>query len=409
MDDAGHKNLIERYPEVGAVLPDNVYEGMLKADSKTHDHLLDLWKSNIKENVKRFLPKSGWLNDGYVGLGRHKAVIGIGAGGSLGKNKDHLKTISLADGTREFEEQDFILMASNHQLKPCLEAGIIPHFTMVSDGSPDLVDQFDVGATGKHTTLIANIISHPDVIKKWKGPVKFVCTKDNKIPEYVTEQTGEPMPQERCVVPGGNILNLSFALGIGLFRASVWMCVGNDLSFPAATDLKDRRKGYYEDGDYSTNIKSSRDEASHEFTWGGFELEENKIWMPKKNVRWKLKWMSTAPQLFFYKTWLEANALILWDNGQQFHVYNCTEGGILGVLLKEEMNNPEKYDEKFDPDNWFLMDEVTNGRWRTRTLQDACEEFHNAKQQLLGRPTWEGLVTQPGAQYATNTGRQIIH
>jgi hypothetical protein len=401
-----YKTLLENYPGMGAVMPDNVYEGLLKTDSKTIEHLMDSWKDNIKENVKRFLPSCGWLNDGYVSIGKNKAVIGIGSGPSLKKNKDYLKTVSLADGTREYEEQDFILMSSNHQIKDCLEEGIIPHFVMVSDASPDLAVQMDVGKSGKYTTLIANILTHPDVIEKWKGPVKFIVTRDAELPEYIAGLTGEPISRKRCVVPGGNILNLSFALGIGLFRASAWMCVGNDLSYSPADNLEDRRKGFYEDGDYTTNIKSRRDEASHELMWGGFDFPKSVLWTPSKDiVRWRLKWLCTAPQLFFYKTWLEANAMILWKHNQQFHIFNCSEDGILGVLLKEGVNIPEKYDEKFDPDNWFLMDEVTNGRWRTRTLEDACEEFHNAKQKLLGRTVWgQESIIQPAARYATNTG-----
>ncbi len=94
----------------------------------------------------------------------------------------------------------------------------------------------------------------------------------------------------------------------------------------------------------------------------------------------------------------------MWDLGAQFHIYNCTEGGIVGTVLKEEVNVPEKYDEKFDADNWRMMDEIApNGRWRTRTLHDACEEFHEAKERLLGR--W----TPPDAQSVIDSERRIIH
>ena len=100
--------------------------------------------------------------------------------------------------------------------------------------------------------------------------------------------------------------------------------------------------------------------------------------------------------------------MTLWDAGAQFHVYNCTEGGICGVLLKEDVNVPEKYDEKFDADNWFLMDEITRGRWRTRTLYHACEEFHEAKERLLG--TWKPKVnSHPGALPVIGLDRQTIH
>jgi hypothetical protein len=406
--EAEYKGLLKNYPKVGATMPKQVWNGIKKADHDTNEHLGELWENNVKENVKRFLPKHGWINDGYAGIGRYKAIIAVGSGPSLSKNKDYLKTVSLADGTRDYEKQDFIVMSSNHQLKGCFDAGIIPHFAMVADGSPNLAKQLDVGSAGRHTILLANIITHPDVVAKWKGPVKFVCPKSDKIMGIVSDVMGEEIDSNRCVTAGGNILNLSFTVGLGLFRASVWMCVGNDLSYPPATDLKDRRKGFYEDGDYSTNIKSKRDEAIHEFEWAGFTLPKSTIWTPKNNINWKGEWLWTAPTLFYYKSWLETNSMILWESGSQFHVYNCTEGGILGVLLKEEMNVAEKYDEKFNYDNWFLMDEISKGRWRTRTLWHACEEFHETKQKLLGRNAWPGVI-QSAVPYATNMGRQHTH
>jgi hypothetical protein len=280
---------------------------------------------------------------------------------------------------------------------------------MIGDGSPDLAKQMDVGKSGRFTTLIANIITSPDVIKAWKGPVKFVCPRNAATKALVEECLKEEIDEGRCVTSGGNIMNLSFSIGLGLFRASVWMCVGNDLSYPPATDLKDRRKGYYEDGDYSSNIESKRDEARNEFVWGGFKLKENTIWTPRNHIQWEGEWLYTATQLFLYKSWLETNSMLLWDTGNQFHVYNCSEGGILGVLLKEDMIPPEKYDEKFDPENWFLMDEISRGRWRTRTLWHACEEFHDAKERLFGRDKWQGSLIQPAARHATSSGRQTIH
>ena len=176
------------------------------------------------------------------------------------------------------------------------------------------------------------------------------------------------------------------------------------LSYPIADEKEDRRKGYYADGDYTTNIKSKRDEASHEFLWAGYRMAETTIWTPRNCFNVEFNQVFTAPQLFIYKVWLEANSTTLWDQGAQFHIYNCTEGGILGTLLKEDANTPEKYEEKFDADNWFLMDEITRGRWRTRTLFHACEEFHHAKERLLG--TWK---PQNDAQYAINTDLKNIH
>jgi hypothetical protein len=223
--------------------------------------------------------------------------------------------------------------------------------------------------------------------------------------ECAEKALGDKIDRQRCVTEGGNILNFSFVVGIGLFNASVWMCVGNDLSYPMHDDDEKRREDYYADGDYTTNIRSKRDEASNKFMWAGFTLPESNIWTPKHyvNVQWTR--LFTAPQLFVYKVWLEANSITLWEQGAQFHIYNCTEGGILGVLLKEDVNVPEKYDEKFDAENWFLMDEISKGRWRTRTLYHACEEFHDAKEKLLGRNVWD----KSGARYVTAGVPKIIH
>ena len=409
-DDKRHENLIDEFPNLGVTMPKQVFDAIRLADETTNDYLGDLWKSNVKENMSKFFPSCGWLNDGYAELGKYKAVITVGSGPSLKKNKDYLKTLSLTDGTREFEDQDFIVMTPNHQLKSCFKAGIIPHFGMLGDGSPDLADQMDVGDTGKYTTLIASIVASPDVIAKWKGPVKFICPKSPAVIEIVEEHLGKKLPEGWCVTGGGNIMNLSFSIGVGLFRSSVWMCVGNDLSYPVASNLKDRRKGYYEDGDYSTNIKSKRDEARNEIVWAGFKLRDNVIWSPRNTTLWEGEWRYTANQLFLYKSWLETNAMMLWDRGEQFHIYNCSEAGILGMMLKEEMIPPEKYDEKFDPDSWFLLDEISKGRWRTRSLFHACEEFHDAKIKLFGRDKWSSNPIISDVQSAKiGLGNKIIH
>ena len=396
MKDVDYQQLVSQYPKVGSVMPESVLTAMKDTDKKTRKHLKELWHDNITHNVKKHLPKHGWLNDGFADLGRHKAVIAIGAGPSFNKNQDYLKTVSLADGTRPVELQDFILMCSNHQIKPCLDAGIIPHFAMVADGSPDLVDQMDVGKNGKATVLIAALTTHPKVIEKWKGPVRFISQKNEQVMSSVEKALGEKVDRNRGVMEGGNIINMSFVLTIGLFRASVWMCVGNDLSYPMLDSAEERRKQYYADGDYTSNIKSRRDEAINVLSWAGFEYPNTPFILPRPYVNLNLVY--TSPQMFIYKTWLETNSVILWEAGNRFTLYNCSEGGILGVQLKADVTDPERYDEKFKPENWHLMDTVMPSKWRTRTLYQATEEFHKAKEQLL----WPGLRTNSVARPATS-------
>jgi hypothetical protein len=405
MKDIDYQNLVEVYPKLKAVLPECVLKHMKDTDKKTRKHLSKLWGDNIKQNVKHHFPKYGLLNDGFADIGRRKAVIAIGAGSSLKKNVNLLKMVSLADGIRPVEEQDFILMASNHQIKPCIEKGIIPHFAMVADGSPNLKPQMDVGGDGKHTILIASITTHPDVIDAWPGPVKFIIQKNEQVRTAFNKEYGKEIDPNKCITEGGNILNLSFLLSVALFRSSVWMCVGNDLSFPYIEEIEERRKQYYADGDYSTNIASKRDEAKNELAWAGVKYPESSL---ITNVNYiNLELVLTSPQMFVYKNWLETNSVLLWENGWRFKIYNCSEGGILGVNLKEDALDPEEYEAKFDPDNWFLMDSIMKGKWRTRKLSQAIEEFHKAKEILKRGTICLDLPTQFDAQYATNLG--LLH
>ena len=379
LDNTSYEKYKELYSDIGLVLPENVYDYIRDVDNRTKGYFEKDWINNTKDNLKHNF-KDGWINDGYEGLARNKAVIAVGAGPSFNRNKDVLHHVSTIDGMREFQYQDFITIVSNHQIKPCLEMGIIPHFAILGDASKNLESQMDVGEDGKYTTLIANIYSHPDVVKKWPGPVRFITGGSPEILEVIDKHLGYLYDRRRCTVGGGNVLNLAFMISMGLFKASAWICVGNDLSFPRHEDLNERRKGFYADGDYSTNIKSKRDEAEKELAWMGYEFPNGEIISPLNYVNFKL--VNTSKQMFVYKTWLEATSLLSWKKGSLYTLYNCSEQGILGVVLKEDAQDPEKRNERLDGEKWMLMDEVAPNRWRTYKLEDALREFMAAKTHL---------------------------
>jgi hypothetical protein len=71
---------------------------------------------------------------------------------------------------------------------------------------------------------------------------------------------------------------------------------------------------------------------------------------------------------------METNAAILAAK-TPMTIYNCSEGGILGVLKR----NDQDYE---DSSSWYLYDEVLRGKWRTRKLKDALREFLLARQEL---------------------------
>jgi len=390
MDEQDYQQYKDVYKDIGLVIPENVFSYITDVDGKTMTHFEKEWAKNAKANLKHHMKKGGWINDGFGDIARDKAVISIGAGPSYNRNVDTLYALSTTDGIKDFEYQDFITIASNHQVKPCFEKGIIPHFAIVGDSSANLKSQLDVGEVGKHTILIANLIADPDVVSAWPGPVKFITNKNEKILKVIEDHDGKPYDPQRCFVGGGNVLNLSFMIAVGLFRTSAWMCVGNDLSFPRSDDKDERRQGFYADGDYSTNIKSKRDEAKDDLSWMGFEFSDNIIQTPRPYVNFKI--FNTSNQMFVYKAWLEASALLSWEKGSKYTIYNCSEQGILGMVLKEDAQDPDKYKEKFDHNNWLMMDEIAKNRWRTYKLEDAAKEFIGAKNYLYSRQ--QGVLMQ---------------
>jgi hypothetical protein len=146
-------------------------------------------------------------------------------------------------------------------------------------------------------------------------------------------------------------------------------------------DDEQRRKNYYVDGDYSTNKATGRDEAELKQEWMGFSLSRTNIISNEATQKYniELNRVATTPNLWVYKTWLESR-VVAWaeqeNNPIPFHYYNCSEGGIAGVLCKTE-----EADERTNIENWLMLDEICK-RWKTRLFEDAIGEFLMAKDGL---------------------------
>lgn len=387
-----YKKLVEKDGTIGKVISEKVWDFVQHGNETTTAILEETWIKNIKENIKKFYKKCGPVGD-LKGLGRNKAVIAIGAGPSLKNNIDYLKDLSLLDGTKPYEDQDFIFISSNHQFKPCLKRGIIPHFVMLCDAADSLMDQMckDVPAKGQATILLASLQASPKIIKRWLEQgrkIKFLMSAADKFKELFEKETKDTVDDLR-VVQGGNILNNMWTLAGGHLKSTVYMGVGNDMSFPRAEDVKDQRKSFYEDEDYSTNIASKRDEARSQFDWMGFEFYENVI-STDGSPMIRLVPVRTTGQFLTYKSWIESMVAINVMNKQIFQYYNCSESGILGVKSKDET-----VDGLGDKNNWFLLDEIYPKRWRTRRLKDAVIEFTAAKTLMRSKTNGANLISKP--------------
>jgi hypothetical protein len=186
-----------------------------------------------------------------------------------------------------------------------------------------------------------------------------------------------------CIPQGGNVINTAWLLAMKQLGSSVFMCVGNDLSFPYDPDYDKRRVGFYADREYQINIDNDRDEAKDKFAWMGFEFVDSPIYLARPNLL--MKPMGTSRLLWTYKHWVEMHAAV-WAKNNVFHYYNCSEAGILGMMAYDHSDEA-----MMEPSNWFLLDNVIPHRWHTRKLKDAVIQFLEAR--VLWQERDEAILT----------------
>lgn len=405
-----YAKLVKKHPEVGKAVLKGSWDFIGHSNKATVETLNPLWMKNIDENIGNNLwRKCGSVRKDCIGLGNNKAVIGIGAGQSFNINKHVLKNIMDADGRKDWVNRNFITIVSNHQFKPLLEMGVIPDFVMLVDGSDVVWNQLlvDIPEEGKNTILLAGLHCSPKVLKEWmnqKREVRFFLTTTKEVRDQFRKASGKN-PTGHIILQGGNVLNTMLTLGLQVFNSQVFFAVANDLSYPIKKDMEKQRTNYYADGDYSTNRKGTgtgRDEAAGRKKWMGFTLKKKALigTVTKDSYDVELEVVGTSRTLWIYKTWLETNIILnaYKPEAMQVQYYNCTEGGILGVMVKEDNDKALN-----DVNNWFLLDEVCP-KWHTAMLEDAAKQFLKAKEVMY---QWERGEMLHVAQGATSLAQRI--
>jgi hypothetical protein len=186
----------------------------------------------------------------------------------------------------------------------------------------------------------------------------------------VTKQNPEP----HSMLIGGNVLNCMFLLSLAALGSSSFMALGNDLSYSLDKDVEKRRETYYADGDYqTTQMQEGRDEAKNAYKWMGFKISRPLIYTGKGSYSIELDLVGTTHNLWVYKTWIEAWAMANMNRtGLRWHYYNCSEGGMLGVMSRAAGKQSKDSD-------WYMIDEVCP-RWHTMMFEDAVRQFQLAKE-----------------------------
>ena len=383
--------IYEKRTELHGVISKDNFDFIKTVNEMTVGHLGDEWTKNVIKN-KRAWRKHQRLRS-LLGIGRNKAVIGIGAGQSFNKNKDVLKRFVNSDGVKPWPERDFITIAANHQFKPLLEMGVIPDFVLLVDCSDVVMDQLteDIPKEAGGVQLITGVHANPRVIKEWDRQgrgIVFYTTPAPDIRDAVAKHLKRGKKRHEIEL-GGNVLNGAFMISAGVLQSTIFMGVGNDLSFEINDNVDEQRKGYYADGDYSTNAEvtgTGRDEGKSLKRWGGYSMERKRVIRidesigSKKRYNFELDIVGMSHTLWVYKIWMECTMMGQTNQPVYLHYFNCTEGGTLGVMAKKDTDEALK-----DPDNWFFLDEVCinkhTGRqmYMTAMLEDAIDIFLKTK------------------------------
>jgi hypothetical protein len=316
------------------------------------------------------------------------------------------------------DEQPFVIIATNHQYKPLLEMGIFPHFTFIIEGGEHVYDQLctDVPELGHNSILIASLNANHEILKEWDAQGKSIAffLPNGEQARKVFKRKMHCWPDGLSLGTGGNVLNGIFGLTFRYLGSRVFMALGNDLSFPADSDIEKRRSSFYADGDYASNINSNRDAAQDKIGWMGIKFVESETHPTGKVI--DLVPVFTSRQFFVYKTWLELHVGAWAKQGKPFRYYNCSEGGISGVVATDHGKNSRTKEKLKDINNWKLMDEYVPGRWFTTTLLDAANEwmeFRKKCQTLWAIESGAGSVIElprkmAGASNIVLPGNEII-
>jgi hypothetical protein len=389
-----------KYPLAADLISETIWDGIHAVNKKTTSSLSGMWNENLESNLKASYFEKQMRANELQGLGINKAVIAVGAGPSLKKNEDVLKELSDMCVLQHLDAQPFIIIASNHMYKPLLEKKIYPHFVMLIDGGDAVYDQLckDVPKNDK-TMLLVPLQIHPRIAEGWtkQGRAIVWCNSfDEDKMEIYRKHTGDD-PEKIALEFGGNVLNCMWAASLRFFKSTVFMAVGNDLCFPRLKNLKERRRGYYATGDYEINIKNLRDEARSEFAWMGFDRlvrSETVDIFGEHKLKYDLNIVNMSHTHFSYKIWLESQVMINAEAPKAWHYFNCSEGGVLGVMSKGEGK-----EEMAKEDNWYLLDShpLIGKRYHTRKLEDAAWQFLQAKEALANEAV-QGILTDVRGQ-----------
>lgn len=207
----------------------------------TGSHYKDLWLKNLKANKER-VKERGWAAEQLQDLHGGKAGVLLGASPAIKRQVDYLRQLQY--------DPDFVFIGITSGLKWLLDNGIKPKYCMIADADPKMMrfwEGLDMAKT-KGVTLIANVLTAPEMLDAWQGDIKFLAIYTT-IAEMDKEYMKLYHPVNGCGVLFAALCsqyNTGAAVAFTIFGCRTLIFVGNELSFPSKDSAKDK---YYADRD----------------------------------------------------------------------------------------------------------------------------------------------------------------
>lgn len=251
-----NKKDIGRYAQVPAYF--NLIGFGNKHDEEVGNY--DVWLENTEKNLQWAEKNPEKVIGSIDKIDKHAglAVVFVGMGPSIKRAVKHLRNL----------DKRFVIVATNSSAKYLLDRGIKPNYVIAIDGKPGSWT-LKLGRKAKDIIGLFGTNVDPGALDDWPGKVLFIPhgVKSKKVMNKLTSKFGPPFPG------GGNALNGATLVFVMKTEASIFLYVGNDLSF---------KKTYYADRkcqhDYD-NVKFYARDIHGKTVYTLFPLWEYKVFL----------------------------------------------------------------------------------------------------------------------------------
>ena len=304
--------LFQHYIEEPPQSKEEMFSFATRADGTTQNHFSDRWVNQLVQNAKEFnITECNAYEE--AGKQAYKPVIIAGSGPSLSKNLQILKDM----------RKDICLVSCLQNFKYFEDNGIqADYYVNLDAGDITLNQLFDDKKSkdhylniSKNRTLISVVCALPELIRSWKGKVKWYNMPTSYDP-YL-ELSKKTFKKDFYFNIGGNVLGSCLYFAQAVLGAGSVIFVGADFSYS-----------------YSNNFyASSHVSDSRVFDVGNMMRVPDVFGVP----------VWTTPGYFGFKQWFDFMSM-KGKSGVKCRYINCTEGGILGSYKEGNIRAIEQSD-----------------------------------------------------------------